>query len=98
MTFIYVDISANADSIYLLCKFDICLAAFDIINPSCAAAHIECVAHIDSQREISKIPQGIYIDVLEEIIKKCSANAEHFLYRPKVELISWRTEVRDELL
>ena len=33
------------------------------INPSCAAAHIECEAHIDRRRRISKIPPGIYIDV-----------------------------------
>ena len=31
------------------------------INPRLRSKHIECEAHIDSRREISKILQGIYI-------------------------------------
>ena len=55
-------------SIFLLCKIDI--YSFDMlagqarydIDPSCASAHMECYAHIECRRHISKIPLGIYIE------------------------------------
>ena len=40
---------------------------------------------------ISKIPRGIYLDVLKEIIKNAQPKLSIFCIRPKVKIISSRT-------
>ena len=73
-------------SIFSQCEIDIfTLGKFDMfalqtrydINPSCASAHIECKAHIEHSKCISKIPLGIYIDALYPL--EYNANGKHFL-------------------
>ena len=66
----------------------ICLAANSIcfrsaqtryeINPLFAKQTYRAVGISSCISNISKIPQGIYLDVLQEINKKCSEKSEHF--------------------
>ena len=84
----------------------ICLAANSIcfrsaqtryeINPSFAKQTYRATAISSCVSNISKIPQGIYLDVLEETIKNAQHKLSIFCIRPKVEIISSRTEVHDE--
>jgi hypothetical protein len=81
----------------------ICLAANSIcfhfvqaryeINPSFAKQTYRATAISSCVSNISKIPQGIYLDVPEEIIKNAPKNRSIFVF-DKVEIISSRTVSR----
>ena len=81
----------------------ICLAANSIcfhfvqaryeINPSFAKQTYRATAISSCVSNISKIPQGIYLDVLQEITKNAQHTPSVFCkFRPLVEIISSRTE------